>query len=87
MNVVLLTQANCGLCAEARKVLDRLAAEYRLSLSTVDFNSPEGQELAERGGIWFPPGIVIDGEPVSYGRVSERKLRLEIEKRVGAAPR
>ncbi len=30
----------------------------------------------------FPPGIFLDGEPFSYGRPSERKLRRELERRL-----
>ena len=82
MEVLLLTQENCGFCAQAREILDRLSGEYQLSVTTLDLNSPEGQVLAMRGGVLFPPGIFIDGEPFSYGRPSERKLRREIERRL-----
>jgi glutaredoxin len=82
MEVLLLTQENCGFCAQAREILDRLSGEYQLSVTTLDLNSPEGQVLAMRGGVLFPPGIFIDGEPFSYGRSSERKLRREIERRL-----
>lgn len=84
MIVTLLTQANCGLCQTARQVLDRLAVEHRYTIELLDFGSAEGQALAERGGIWFPPGVLIDGEPFSYGRISERKLRVELERRAAA---
>lgn len=82
MEVLLLTQENCGFCAQAKEILDRLSSEYQLSVTTLDLNSPEGQALAMRGGVLFPPGIFIDGEPFSYGRPSERKLRREIERRL-----
>jgi glutaredoxin len=82
MEVLLLTQENCGFCAQAKEILDRLSGEYQLSVTTLDLNSPEGQALAMRGGVLFPPGIFIDGEPFSYGRPSERKLRREIEGRL-----
>ena len=81
MNVLLLTQENCASCDQAKEILDRLSAEYSFSVSTVDLGSPEGQALAERGGILFPPGVLLDGEPFSYGRLSERKLRRELEAR------
>ena len=29
----------------------------------------------------FPPGIFVDGEPFSYGRLSEKKLRRELDRR------
>lgn len=82
MEVVLLTQANCGFCEEAKELFDRLSAEYPLSVSTLELTSPDGRALAERFGVMFPPGIVLDREPFSYGRPSERKLRREIERRL-----
>jgi hypothetical protein len=29
----------------------------------------------------FPPGVFLNGEPFSYGRLSERKLRRELDRR------
>jgi glutaredoxin len=78
MKVTLLTQENCAFCEQAKELLDRLSAEHEFSVSILDLDSPEGQALAERGGVMFPPGIFIDGEPFSYGRPSERKLRREL---------
>src|SRR6266568_490982 len=82
MNVLLLTQEHCGFCAQAKETLDRLAVEYGLSVSTLDLGSPEGEALAVRSGLLFPPGIFLEGELFSYGRLSERKLRREIERRL-----
>ena len=82
MNVLLLTQEQCGFCKQAKEILDRLSVEYGLAVSTLDLGSPEGQALAVRNGVLFPPGIFLDGEPFSYGRPSERKLRREFERRL-----
>ena len=82
MNVLLLTQEHCGFCKQAKEILDRLSVEYGLAVSTLDLGSPEGQALAVRNGVLFPPGIFLDGEPFSYGRPSERKLRREFERRL-----
>lgn len=79
--VLLLTQANCASCDEAKLVLDRLAEQYPLSVATRDLSSPEGRAAAERAGVIFPPGVLLDGEPFSYGRLSERKLRRELDSR------
>ncbi len=84
MNVLLLTQEQCGFCTQAKELLDRLSVEYGFSLSTLDLASPEGEALAVRSGVLFPPGIFLDGEPFSYGRPSERRLRRELERRLGA---
>ena len=78
----LLTQEQCGFCEQAKEIIDRLAVEYLLAVKILDLNSSEGQAHALRGGILFPPGIFLDGEPFSYGRLSERKLRREIERRL-----
>ena len=82
MHILLLSQEQCGFCTQAKEMLDRLAVEYGLAVSTLDLSSPEGQTLAVRSGLLFPPGIFLDGEPFSYGRPSERKLRSEIERRL-----
>ena len=81
MEVLLLTQAHCGLCAHAERVLERLAGDYPLQVTTLALASPQGRVLAQRGGILFPPGVFLDGEPFSYGRLSERRLRRELQRR------
>lgn len=81
VEVVLLTQDECAFCEQGRQVLDRLALEFPLAVETRDLASADGRVLAERGGVMFPPGLFLDGEPFSYGRVSERKLRRELRRR------
>lgn len=76
--VVLLTQANCGLCDHAKEVLDRVAEDFAVDVRTLDVGSEEGRALADQGGVLFPPGVLVDGHPFSYGRLSERKLRREL---------
>jgi glutaredoxin len=83
--VTLLTQENCAYCDQAKEVLGRLSGEYPISVTTLDLASPQGQELAWRSGVMFPPGIFIDGETFSYGRPSEKKLRRELDRRVDRA--
>ncbi len=87
ISILLLTQEHCGFCEQARDILQRLSREYWLSVSTLDMGSPEGQRLTVQGGLLFPPGILIDGEPFSYGRLSERKLRRELDRRSGFVDR
>ncbi len=79
--VLLLTQANCASCEQAKGVLDRMAEEYPLSVVMRDLSSPEGRADAAGAGVLFPPGVLLDGEPFSYGRLSERKLRRELGRR------
>jgi hypothetical protein len=84
LNVVVLTQDNCGLCDTAMAMLDRLSAQYPLTISTLCVNSPEGQALALRCGVHFPPGIVLDGEALCYGRPSEKRLRRAFEQKLSS---
>ena len=77
--MLLLAQQECVLCDQAKELLSRLEAQYPLDVETVDFSSAQGFELAKSGRILFPPGIFLDGQPFSYGRPSERKLRREID--------
>jgi glutaredoxin len=87
MNILLLSQEQCEFCTQAKEMLARLSVEYGFSVSTLDLGSLEGQRLAERSNVLFPPGIFLDGEPFSYGRPSERKLRREIERRLKSVER
>jgi glutaredoxin len=80
IGVVVLTRDDCHHCDHAKAVLDRLTREFPLQVEEVDVNSRAGQELAMRNGLLFPPGIVIDGRPFSYGRPSEGKLRREFDR-------
>jgi hypothetical protein len=84
---VLLTQDDCALCEQGKRVLDRLGREFPLAVETRELASNEGRALAERGGVMFPPGLFVDGHPFSYGRVSERKLRRELRRRSEASER
>lgn len=80
--ILLLTQRDCASCDQAKSVLERLAAEYPLAVREHDLDSPEGRAAAERAGVLFPPGVLLDGGAFSYGRLSERRLRRELDRRL-----
>ena len=82
VQITLLTQEHCAFCDQAKDILARLAFEYGCSVTAIDVRSPEGRALASRGNMLFPPGILLDGEPFAYGRLSERKLRRELNRRL-----
>ena len=84
MEVILLTQEACTFCEHAKAILTRLESDYPITLREVALDTPEGERMALAGGFLFPPGILIDGEPFSYGRTSERKLRRALTSRLGA---
>lgn len=73
--VTLLTQSTCGFCDHAKDVLDRVGRDYPLQVTEIDLASEAGQRLAAEAGVLFAPGVLLDGRPFAFGRLSERKLR------------
>lgn len=80
-DITLLTQDDCAFCTVAREVLDRVGREFPLQVKEIALATDEGRALATTAGVLFAPGVLIDGEAFSYGRLSERKLRRALEKR------
>ncbi|WP_131746777.1 glutaredoxin family protein [Frankia sp. Cppng1_Ct_nod] len=75
VTVTLLTQADCTLCDHAKAVLARVARDHPLTVEEVTLDSDAGRTLAAQAGMLFAPGVLVDGAPFSYGRLSERRLR------------
>ncbi|MEC3974427.1 glutaredoxin family protein [Amycolatopsis sp. H20-H5] len=81
VEITLLTQDDCGFCDHAKQVLDRLGAEYPLQVTEIDLATEDGRRLAAQAGVLFAPGVVVAGQPFSFGRLPERKLRRALDKR------
>jgi hypothetical protein len=79
--VTLLTQADCALCEHAKRVLARVADDHPLTVTEVPLTTDEGRRLAADAGVLFAPGVLLDGEPFTHGRLSERKLRRALAER------
>ncbi len=77
--ITLLTQANCALCDHAKQVLARVARNLPVTIEEIDLAGDTGRQLAADAGMLFAPGILLDGAPFSYGRLSERKLRKTLD--------
>jgi len=73
--ITLLTQTDCAFCEHAKEVLERVGADHPLTVTEIDLASDEGRRLAVETGVLFAPGVLLDGRPFAYGRLSERKLR------------
>ena len=82
--VILLTAEGCAFCEQAKILLDQLATDYQLVVTTVDIASPDGTRLALTNRLLFPPGILLDGALLSYGRPSAGRLRRDFERKLGA---
>lgn len=79
--ILLLTQHDCGFCDQAKDVLARVGADHPITVTEIDLGSEEGRRLATAAGVLFAPGVLVDGEPFSFGRLSERRLRRTLAKR------
>ena len=80
ISITLLTKTDCHLCDHAKEVLGRVSADYAVAVEAVDLASREGQQVALEAGFLFPPGVLIDGRPFAQGRLSEGKLRRELDR-------
>lgn len=78
MELTLVVADDCSLCEHARKVLESLSQDCRIRVKEVKLESEEGQLLGQLHPLLFPP-ILLRGDGVlSYGRLSERRLRKEL---------
>ena len=84
--VTLLTQPDCGLCEHAKHVLATVGRDHPLTVTEIDLTGAAGRALGERAGVLFAPGVLIDDEPFSYGRLSERRLRKALGRRPAEEP-
>ena len=81
VEVTLLTKNPCGYCDHSKEVLGRVRHAYPLRITEIALDTDMGQTLARQAGVMFAPGVLIDGEAFSYGRLSERKLRRTLRTR------
>ena len=78
--ITLLTQPSCIFCDQAKVILSRLAADFPLNVHEIGLDTEEGRKLAIQHAMMFAPGVLLDGKLFSYGRLSEKKLRLQLAK-------
>lgn len=76
--LVLLTAADCHLCAHARGVLSALGRDGGLRWREVAEESDEGRALALAAPPLRPVLFDARGRVLAYGRLSERRLRREL---------
>ena len=83
--ITLLTQEDCAYCEHAKQVLARVGEDHPLKITEIGIRGAEGRALAARAGVMFAPGLLVDGRPFGYGRISERRLRRTLQ-RLAAQP-
>ncbi len=79
VEVLLVTSPACHLCEMAKDVLGHLSGEYPLRWREIDMASPEGLFIILASRAPYPPVIVLAGEIYGYGRLSEKKLRRDLD--------
>ena len=83
--VTLLTQTSCTFCDQAKETLARLSRERPFEMEEISLETEEGRALGERHGVVFAPGVLVNGAFFSFGRLSERKLRRELQRYSGTS--
>lgn len=83
IEVTMLHTPGCKSCAKARTVIQRVADDYDITFEAVDLT--ENPEIAAEYRVMSAPGIVMDGELVFQGGVSEAELRAALDERTGEA--
>jgi glutaredoxin len=84
--ITLLTQEDCPYCEHAKKVLAAVGEDHPVEVTEISLRSEQGRALTVQAGVQFAPGLLVDGRPFGYGRISERKLRRTLQ-RLAAEPR
>ena len=72
--LTLVTAAECHLCGHARIVARRLAAELKIEIEELVWESPEA-DFVRRDGVPFPPALYAGDELLGYGRISDGGVR------------
>jgi hypothetical protein len=82
MNATLILMGEhqpCDLCDHAQAVMRRVIADHPMQLTVLHSDSPEAASVAvDAGAAAIRPVLIIDGYPVAYGRLSERRLRRDL---------
>ena len=74
-DIIILTQTSCAACERAKEILSRVVLDFPINIREVKLDTELGRDLAIKHGVIFAPGILVDGKLLSYGRLSENKLR------------
>ena len=79
VRVTLLTAPSCDLCDHAQEVLARVGKDHDLEVEKISIETSRGRILMIEQRFVFPPGVLVEGQPFSFGRLSERRLRKRLE--------
>ncbi|MFC0469895.1 glutaredoxin family protein [Halalkalibacter kiskunsagensis] len=72
LEVVVMSKIDCPLCDKAINKLKPLKSEFKFTMKITDIYKDD--ELLEKYQIMIPV-ILINGEEVDFGQISEKKVR------------
>jgi hypothetical protein len=72
--LTLVTAVDCHLCGHARSIARSLAAELKVEIEELAWESPEA-DIVRRDGVPFPPALYAGDALLGYGRISEGGVR------------
>lgn len=75
ITITMVSTEGCHTCKEVKETLNKLTSEYDLSINEVDATTDKGQELIKKHNISSSPGLIINNEFFSSGKVTEKQLR------------
>ena len=69
----------CDLCDHAQAVMSRVVVDHPMELTVLHSDNPEAASVATNAGAAaVRPVLIVDGYPLAYGRLSERRLRRDL---------
>ena len=76
-----VTSPGCTMCAAAKKMLEEeIKPLYPdIEIEYIEWTEPEGIEMIQNFGIMIMPGIIVNGELLSFGGLTKSDLIKKIE--------
>lgn len=71
IKLTFFTKENCGLCNEAKQIIESLRLEHKIEVTEIDIYSYD--ELLEKYQLMIPV-IQINGETIAYGKIHKNDI-------------
>lgn len=71
IKLTFFTKENCGLCNEAKEIIESLRLEHKIEVTEIDIYSYD--ELLEKYQLMIPV-IQINGETIAYGKIHKNDI-------------
>ena len=71
IKLTFFTKENCGLCNEAKEIIESLRYEHEIEVTEIDIYSYD--ELLEKYQLMIPV-IQINGQTIAYGKIHKNDI-------------